>query len=194
MPLRGKTDETAIFNSLLKFRVDAGNTILNDHLQNSAANATYTSHRIQNELINICNEVLLEHIIKDVKESQFFSVIADESCDISGIEQLSLGVRFVHKMSTGKFCVREEFLGFVPLQRLDAETISEQILSTLIKFGLDLSKMVGQAYDGCSTMAGKISGVRKRIEDKYPNANFFHFCLFVMAEYSSMLEPVANVL
>lgn len=46
MPLRGKTDETAIFNSLLKFRVDAGDTILNDHLQNSAANSTYTSHRI----------------------------------------------------------------------------------------------------------------------------------------------------
>jgi len=34
--------------------------------------------------------------------------------------------------------------------------------------------MVGQVYDGCSTMAGKISGVRKRIADKYPNANFFH--------------------
>jgi len=57
MPLRGKTDETAIFNSLLKCRVDAGDTILNDHLQNSAANTTYTSHRIQNELINICDEV-----------------------------------------------------------------------------------------------------------------------------------------
>jgi len=78
------------------------------------------------------NQVLIEHIIKDVNESQFFSVIADKSCDISGIEQLSLGIRFVHKMSTGEFCVREEFLGFSPLQCLDAETISEQILSTLL--------------------------------------------------------------
>jgi len=34
--------------------------------------------------------------------------------------------------------------------------------------------MISQAYDGSSTMAGKISGVRKRIEDKYPNANYFH--------------------
>jgi len=40
MPLREKTDEIAIFNSLLKFRVDAEDTILNDHLQNSAAKAT----------------------------------------------------------------------------------------------------------------------------------------------------------
>lgn len=69
MSLKGKTDETAIFNSLLKYRVDAGDAILNDHLQNSSANATYISNRIQNEFINICNQVLLEHIIKDVKES-----------------------------------------------------------------------------------------------------------------------------
>lgn len=34
--------------------------------------------------------------------------------------------------------------------------------------------MVGQAYDGCSTMAGKLSGVRKRIQDKFPNKHFFH--------------------
>lgn len=139
--------------------------------------------------------MLLEHIIKDVKESQFFSVIADESSDISGIEQLSLGVRFVHKMSSAEFCVREEFLGFVPLQRLDAETISEQILSTLVKFGLDLSKIVGQAYDGCSTMAGKISGVRKRNEDKYPNANFFH-CnshkLNLVINYLSDVSEIRN--
>lgn len=62
------------------------------------------------------------------------------------------------------------------MQRLDAETISETILSSLTNFGLDLSKMVGQAYDGCSTMAGKVSGVRKRIQDKYPQANFYHCC------------------
>ncbi|VVC44247.1 Hypothetical protein CINCED_3A008025 [Cinara cedri] len=52
----------------------------------------------------------LRHTIKDVKESQFFSVIADEPSEISGTEQLSLGARFVHKTSTAEFCVREEFL------------------------------------------------------------------------------------
>lgn len=114
MPLRGKTDETTVFNSLFILRVNAGDTILNGNLQNFSANATYISHRIQSEFINICNEVLLEHIIKDEKKSQFFSVIA-ESSDISGTEWLLLGLHFIHKMSTGEFCVREEFLGFEPL-------------------------------------------------------------------------------
>lgn len=51
-------------------------------------------------------------------------------------------------MPTDEFCVIEELLGFIPPQRLDSETTSDTILSTLTKFGLDLSKMAGQAYDG----------------------------------------------
>lgn len=174
IPFRGKTDKTAIFSNLLQFRIDAGDSILSNHLQNCPSNATYISHRVQNELIGICNDVLRENIIEDAKKSPFFSIIADESCDISGIEQLSIGIRFISKMSTNEFCCREEFLGFVPLERMDAEYISETIISSLVKFGLDLSKMAGQAYDGCSTMAGKISGVQKRIQDQYPLANFYH--------------------
>lgn len=57
---------------------------------------------------------------------------------------------------------------------MDAETITQTILSSLTNFGLDLSKMVGQAYDGRSTMGGKLNGVRKRIQDQYPQANFYH--------------------
>jgi hypothetical protein len=90
---------------------------LNDHLLNSPANATYISHRVQNEILNICNDVIRENIIKDIKKSIFFSVIADESCAISGIEHLSLGLRFGQKMSTSEFCVREEFIGFVSLKQ-----------------------------------------------------------------------------
>ena len=57
---------------------------------------------------------------------------------------------------------------------MDAEYISKTIITSLISFGLDLSRMVGQAYDGCSTMAEKISGVKTRIQNDYPNAIFFH--------------------
>jgi len=46
--LREKTDDTAIFNNLLHFRVESGNEILNDHFKNSAKNTNYMSRRIQN--------------------------------------------------------------------------------------------------------------------------------------------------
>ena len=46
--------EQGKFRALLVFRVDAGDTILQQHLQTAKKNATYISKTTQNELINIC--------------------------------------------------------------------------------------------------------------------------------------------
>ena len=48
------------FWALLKFRVDAGDTVLREHLATASRNATYmyTSSTIQNQLIDIiCNQI-----------------------------------------------------------------------------------------------------------------------------------------
>ena len=37
-----------------------------------------------------------------------------------------------------------------------------------------MRKLIDQGYDGCSTMAGKVSGVQKRIREIYPKAYFVH--------------------
>ena len=42
---------------------------------------------------------------------------------------------------------------------MDAATIADSIIDQAQKFGLNLDKMHGQGYDGCSTMAGKDNGV-----------------------------------
>ena len=52
-----------IFCALLNFHISAGDTMLRDHLQSAARNATYTSPDIQNQLISmlgdhICNAIL----------------------------------------------------------------------------------------------------------------------------------------
>ena len=54
------------FLALLKFRIQAGDTMLQDHLLNSAGNALYTSKTIQNELITIWGDLLLNAILKKV--------------------------------------------------------------------------------------------------------------------------------
>ena len=68
-------------------------------MENAAGNAKYTSVRSQNELISICEDVVREDICEDVVSaadaSVGFSILADETTDISGEEQLSLGVRLV---------------------------------------------------------------------------------------------------
>ena len=68
--------------------------------------------------------------MKAANESNGFSIIADETADISGTEQLSIGVRFValQEQRNDSATRREEFLGFVPLERMDAATIANTII------------------------------------------------------------------
>ena len=53
--------------------------------------ATYISKTIQNELIACCKKEILAKIMSLVEISQFFSILFDETTDISNISQLTLG-------------------------------------------------------------------------------------------------------
>lgn len=110
-------------------------------------------------------------IIEDNKQASAYSILADETADISGKEQLSIGVRFFDEKKTK---IREEFLGFVELMAMNAETIASAIHQFIQNCGLDPMKCVGQGYDGCNTMAGRIGGVQKLLREYYPKALFFH--------------------
>ena len=99
------------------------------------------------------------------------SVLADETSDISGKEQLSIGIRFFDQE---KMIVREEFLGFVEFAAMDTKTIATAIDNILENEGLDADKCVEQGYDACSTMAGKDGDVQKILREKYKKALYFH--------------------
>ncbi|XP_038062983.1 zinc finger MYM-type protein 1-like [Patiria miniata] len=57
---------------------------------------------------------------------------------------------------------------------MDAEAIADAIIETSVKFGLKTENLIGQGYDGCSTMAGKDNGVQTRIKSIPPKAAFVH--------------------
>src|SRR5678816_4742135 len=119
---------------------------------------------VQNELISICGNLICKNIVDEVNDSKYFSLLTDETADISGVEELSIGVRFVEK----ELKVREEFLGFTPLKKLKAEDIAEIILLTTREaYNLNMNKVVGLGFDGCSSMAGKENGVQKIIRNQY---------------------------
>jgi hypothetical protein len=77
----------------MEFRVEGGGQTLVDHLENVPANAKYTSHITQNDLIDISDTIIRDKLVRDANASIDFSVLADETTDKSGTEQLSLGVR-----------------------------------------------------------------------------------------------------
>ena len=113
--LRGRESTSGNLCDLLRFRIEAGDTVLKDHMEGSNKNARNTSVRVQNELIVLTEEVVRDNIVKAANESNGFSIIADKTADISGTEQLSIGVRFValQEHRNDSATIREEFLGFI---------------------------------------------------------------------------------
>lgn len=170
LPLRGKNGDEGVFEDLLKLQISSGNDELR-RLASGAKNAQYKSPRIQNEIIEIAGNVMVDLIIQDVKKAKAFSVLADETCDIAGKEQLSIGVRFLDEE---KRLIREEFIGFTILEEMDAKSITKAIHGCLLNHGLDPQKCVGQGYDGCSAMSGKEGGVQKLMQEHYSRALYFH--------------------
>ena len=148
--------------------MDAGEKALKKHFALMAGNDKYTITIIQNEILGIASTMWVEDFVAEANES-FISVVADESCNISGKEQLGIVLRYTRGDK-----VNESFTGFVEMSSVSAESIYAAILAQLSRIGVDLQKLVGQGYDGASTMAGHVSGVQKRICDKYPQAIFEH--------------------
>ena len=65
-------------------------------MENSPGNAKYTSKATQNDLLMAASGTIVEQIVEETRRAEFYSIIADETRDISRIEQLSLCLCYVH--------------------------------------------------------------------------------------------------
>ena len=80
------------FCAALRLRLRAGDIVLKHHLDSSGSNSKYLSPMIQNEIIIISGSLICQRIVSEVEKSVQFSILADESADISTHEQLSISV------------------------------------------------------------------------------------------------------
>ena len=134
-------------------------------------NAVYTSPKIQNTILNIMATLVRSKICSSVETSGFYSIVADETKDLSKQEQLAIVVRYVDVDTTS---IMERFLAYVEATSLNAESLSKYILDTLKLYNLDTKRIVSQGYDGASVMSGTCSGVQQRIREIAPQATYVH--------------------
>ncbi|XP_026819515.1 uncharacterized protein LOC113558219 [Rhopalosiphum maidis] len=205
IPIRGHRDDGSLLNtnnspvategnfrSLLRFRINSGDKVLENHLMTAKNNATYISKTSTNELINHCGNEVLSILLNRIHKAKYYCVLFDETTDVSHISQLSISIRYIYENT-----VREDFIGFVDLHKdnysadaldfdtdnesntLDLQqsepTITGEILgSTVVKklksVGLDLKLCVGIGCDGCSVNMSTICGAAITIQKSAKNA------------------------
>jgi len=132
---------------------------------------SYLSPTIQNEFIEILGNKVRKTIIEEIKKAKYFCIIFDSTPDISHKNQISQIIRYV-VIDENEVNVKESFIDFIQTKGKSAEELSSAILKKLENDGLDIHNCRGQVYDNAAVMAGKHSGVQKRIKEISKTAEF----------------------
>ncbi|CAL9001959.1 unnamed protein product [Prunus brigantina] len=111
LPFRGRDESDTSNNKgnyveLLQFLADHDEKVKAVVLENAPRNLKLIAPTIQKDLVNVCATKTIKKIIKDM-DSAFFSLLVDESHDISVKEQMAVLFRYVDK----KGDVIERFVG-----------------------------------------------------------------------------------
>ena len=173
--LRGHRDNLAEgspqgnFHALIRFAIASGDTVLKNHMESCARNATYMSNNVQNQLLSCMADELLAHIVANVKESHFFGIQADEVADVSGLEQLGLSIRY---LKDGESI--EQHVAFIECKATTGQAICSKIVEELNCLKIDVRNCRAQAYDGAGAMSGHLNGCQALFRDIVPQATFYH--------------------
>ena len=81
------------FRSLLTF-ISNHDQIVRKRIKEGPQNSKYTSPEIQNELLGVMGDMVLQTISNEVQKAGIYSLLADETKDISQKEQLSIVLRY----------------------------------------------------------------------------------------------------
>ena len=167
--LTGDGDPEGNFHALIRFAVASGDTVLHDHLQTCAKNATYLSNTAQNQLLVCMGDEITASIVKNVRDSHYYGIQADEVTDVSGWEQLGISVRYI---CDGE--ATESLVSFAECKSATGAAICDTIMGELKRIGLNPKFCRAQAYDGAGAMSGHLNGCQAKFSQVVPEAHYYH--------------------
>ena len=187
---------------LLRFRVEAGDTVLEQHLKEAPDNAQYTSKRIQNELLTDMADLIKDDISRRVRSSPVWTLVADETTDAANRELMTLVARYLDTSEDGTICAREDPIAVVdafavlrktapePEPRLTGHNLAHVIMEQVRELKLDMATLVGQCYDGAAAMSSERVGVAAEVLSVAPLAYYFHCAVHALNLSTSLMKKV----
>ena len=168
LPLRGHgADHDSNFMQLLKLRSEDDKSLATWLGRKSDK---YTAPDMQNELLQVMAVSILRKLAALFHNTEFLTIMVDETTDIANKEQMVLCFRWVDESLEP----HESFVGLYEIESTEASTILAAIHDVMLRLDLSVNKLRGQCYDGAASMAGKCKGVAKRILEEEPTALYTH--------------------
>ncbi|KAM0978924.1 hypothetical protein ACFX2C_014846 [Malus domestica] len=170
LPFRGHDESATSSNrgnylELLQFLADN-----NDKVREVVmGNLKLLAPSIQKEIVNSCALETLDAIMDGLKD-RFFSILVDEARDVSVKEQMAMVLRYVDDNGH----VIERFVGIQHVTDTTSSSLKDAIDTLFSRYGLSISKLRGQGYDGASNMRGELNGLKTKILREQPCAYYVH--------------------
>ncbi|KAL7120128.1 hypothetical protein ACP275_02G104400 [Erythranthe tilingii] len=155
LALRGQDESNESLNKgnfveLIKVMAEDNDEINQVVLDNSPGNCIMKTPDIHNQIISSFAHFVSKAIICDIGDD-LFALLVDEARDVSIKEQMAVALRYVN----GEGKIIERFIGVVHVPNTTARCLKVSLESLLTTFGLSLSRVCGQGYDGASNMQGE---------------------------------------
>ncbi|XP_052124153.1 protein FAM200A-like [Frankliniella occidentalis] len=116
-------------------------------------------------ITSVISPALLTELVEDVGE-QGFSLIIDESTDISVVKFMAVMIRY-HSMKKNEIVT--DFLGFIEVYRATATALFDSLKEYLSNVGLNYKHVIGLGTDGASNLCGKHHSVFTLFRDEIPD-------------------------
>lgn len=113
---------------------------------------TFLSKMTVNKVIDAIATSLSKIIVDEIKEAGMFSAQIDTTQDINVHEQCSIVIRYVTDT------VHERLISIVNCTSTTGKGMCDLVCDVFEKVGIDISKCIGNATDGASSMQGQYNG------------------------------------
>lgn len=126
----------------------------------------------------------LRILTEEIKNAVSFSIILDETTDISTSKSLAVVARYFNGRK-----VKDRFFGLFEIQIATSESIFNATMAHLEKHGVPVEKLIGLAADNANVMMGNKTGLKALFKQRFPNifvlgcvCHSFHLCASAAAE------------
>lgn len=170
------------FKDIVNFFSEIGDIEVQEHLQQCSRRATYISTTSVDQYLSVLNDFVQDKLLTSILTAKDFSVLADETTDISDRAELAVFVRFVDGDSHE---IKEKFVGLAQIKgSKGSAAVCQKIKDVFVEKGIDLSNLRFSGLDGTNSMSGEISGLQRRLRHLAPHAKYINsrnhrcFCAF----------------
>lgn len=163
LALRNEHEMDSNFEQIVHL-VGRYNTTMKTWLTESERNlrpfhATYMRKNCQEEYITLLGETIQQYILKEVNDAGMIGIIADTTPDITHVDQLTVGVRFVDANDKPK----ERLITTAEVkERTKEEKVWQKQYLNPFQRVTKTHSIRFQTYDSAATMSGKYNGAQKK--------------------------------